>query len=113
MAGFSAFSTTASANVTLNGINIAENCAAANVNNALREILAEGKQLSDTVAAINVTSYMPLAGGAFTGNVTRNGAGGYWYHANSAQAAAPVYTQLASAALPSSPVEGTVVLQYS
>jgi hypothetical protein len=113
MAGFSAFSTTASANVTLNGINIAENCAAANVNNALREILAEGKQLANTVAAINVSGYMPLAGGAFTGNITRSGAGGYWYHANSAQAAAPVYTQLSSVALPASPVEGTVVLQYT
>jgi hypothetical protein len=65
------------------------------------------------VAAINVSGYMPLSGGAFTGNITRSTAGGYWYHANSAQAAAPVYTQLSTDALPSSPAEGTVVFQYS
>jgi hypothetical protein len=110
---FSAYSLTASANVSINGVNIAEQCPAANVNDAIRQLMADGKELATTVASINVSSYMPLAGGAFSGNITRDTAGGFWYHANSAQAAAPVYTQIASAALPSSPVEGTVVLQYS
>lgn len=113
MAGFSTYSTTASANVTIRGVSMAENCAAANVNDAIRGLAAEGKELSDIVAGLNLSGYMPLAGGAFTGPITRDGAGGYWYHANSAQSGAAVYTQLASAALPSSPAEGTVVLQYS
>jgi hypothetical protein len=110
---FSAYSTTAAANVSINGVNINEGCPAGNVNNAIRQLMSDGKSLSDTVAAINVTAYMPLAGGAFTGNITRSGAGGYLYHANAAQAQAPVYTQLASAALPSSPAEGTIVFQYA
>ena len=112
MSAFATYSTTPSSNVTCAGINIAESCPAANVNDALRQILTEGRQLNDIVTAINVSSYMPLAGGAFTGTITRSGAGGYFYHANSAQATAPVYTQLSSSALPSSPAEGTVVLQY-
>jgi hypothetical protein len=110
---FSAYSTTPDSNTSIAGISIAENCAAANVNNALRQLAADGRELYNIVAAINVSSYMPKTGGAFTGTISRSGAGGYWYHANSAQSSAPVYTQLSSAALPVSPVEGTVVLQYS
>jgi hypothetical protein len=109
---FGSYSTTPASNITINGINIAEGCPAANVNNVCRQLMADGRELWDLVAAINVSGYMPLTGGAFTGNITRQGAGGYWYHANSAQATAPVYTQVASAALPSSPAEGTVVFQY-
>ena len=109
---FSAYSVTPSLNVSINGVNVAENCAAANINDAIRQLMADGKALSDTVSAINVSGYMPLAGGTFSGPINRSGAGGYFYHANSAQAAAPVYTQLSSAALPSSPAEGTIVLQY-
>lgn len=110
---FSSYSLTPAANVSINGININEGCAAGNINNAIRELMSDGKSLYDTVAAINVSAYMPKLGGAFTGDITRDGGGGYWYHANSAQTRAPVYTQLASAALPSSPAEGTVVLLYS
>jgi hypothetical protein len=109
---FSAYSLTPSANLSINGINIAENCPAANINDALRQIAADGRALSDTVTAINVSGYMPVAGGAFTGSITRSSAGGYWYHAGATQATAPVYTQPSASALPSSPAEGTVVLQY-
>lgn len=110
---FSSYSTTPASNTSINGISIAENCAAGNVNNALRQLASDGRELYNIVAAISVSSYMPLAGGAFTGNITRSGAGGYFYHANSAQTAAPVYTQVSSAALPASPAEGTVVFQYA
>jgi hypothetical protein len=109
---FSAYSLTPSANLSINGINIAENCPAANINDALRQIAADGRALSDTVSAIDVSSYMPKSGGAFTGSITRASAGGYWYHAGATQATAPVYTQPSASALPSSPAEGTVVLQY-
>ena len=109
---FSAYSLTPSANVSINGISIAEGCAAANVNDAIRQLMSDGRALSDTVAAISISGYIPLSGGAFTGNITRSGAGGYWYHAGATQAAAPVYTQPSATALPSSPAEGTVVLQY-
>jgi hypothetical protein len=109
---FSAYSLTPSANISLNGISIAENCPAENVNDALRQLAADGRELYNTVNAISVSSYMPKTGGAFTGTITRSGAGGYFYHASSTQATAPVYTQTTATALPSSPAEGTVVLQY-
>lgn len=109
---FSSYSLTPALNTSINGINIDENCAAANVNNALRQLAADGRALSDTVSGINVSGYASLSGAVFTGPITQYGAGGYWYHANPAQSSAPVYTQLTSAPLPSSPVEGTIVFQY-
>jgi hypothetical protein len=110
---FGNLSAIADNNNSLNGINVAENCAAGNINNAIRFLAACGKELYDIVDAIDVSTYMPVAGGAFTANITRSGAGGFLYHANSALANAPVYVQLSSADLPSSPAEGTIVFQYA
>ena len=110
---FSSYSATPENNTSLNGINIAENCAAANINNALRQLAADGKELSDTVGAISVASYMPLAGGAFTGPITRSGAGGFLHHNAASLASGAVYVQLSTDALPSSPAEGTIVFQYA
>lgn len=107
---FSDYSATPGSNVTIAGININEGCPAANINNALRQLMADAKSFSSTVPS--VANYMPKSGGAFTGTITRNGSGGYLYHASSAQATGPVYTQPVSSSLPSSPAEGTVVFQY-
>jgi hypothetical protein len=112
MAAFATYSTTASANVTFGAINIAENCPAANVNDALRAIAAEGRQLYDLVAAINTSNLMPKSGGAFTGNITKSGSGGYLYHVTSSMSGGKIYTQTVGTALPSSPEEGTMVLFY-
>lgn len=109
---FSAYSTTASANVTINGISIAEGCPAGNLNNMGRQLMADGRELYDTVAALNVANLMPKDGGAFTGPITQSGAGGYIFYANSALSQGPTYVQPASTALPSSPAEGTRVEQY-
>lgn len=112
MAAFATYSTTPALNVTIRGVNSAEGCPAANQNDISRALASEGRELYDIVAALNVTGLMPKSGGAFTGTITRSGAGGYFYHANAAQATAPVYTQPLASALPASPAEGTVVLQY-
>lgn len=109
---FSDYSTTPANNSSVEGINIAEGCPAANVNNALRQLAADGKALSDQVAAIDTSSFMPKSGGAFTGTISRQSSGGYLYHISAAQATGPIYTQPSSSALPSSPAEGTVVFQY-
>ena len=109
---FSSYSTTPANNTSLNGISIAENCPAANVNNALRQLAADGKSLSDTVAALDTSTLMPKAGGAFTGQITRSGAGGYLYNAASAQGGGAVYVYPSGTALPSSPQEGTFVFFY-
>lgn len=109
---FASYSSTPAANVTCNGINIAENCAAANINNVCRQLMSDGRELYDTVAAINVSSYMPVLGGYFTGNIARSGAGHYLYHAT-ADRYGPVYVQQQASSLPSSPAEGTIVFTYA
>lgn len=109
---FGSYSTTPASNISINGINIAENCPAANVNNALRQLAADGAELYATVAAISVSSYMPLSGGAFTGSVTRSGAGAFSYYASSSLTSGIEYVQPLATALPSSPGEGTKVYQY-
>lgn len=111
MAGFATYSTTANLNVSVGGIDIDEGCAAANVNNAIRHILKEGKELSDIVAAINVSTLMPKAGGAFTGSITRSGAGAFPYWASSSLTSGAMYVQAVATALPS-PAEGVIVFQY-
>lgn len=110
--GFSSYSTTPASNTSINSINVAENCPAANINNAIRQLMADGKTLDNTVAAISTSTLMPKAGGAFTGAITRSSAGGYLYHAGATQAVGPVYTQAVGSSLPSSPAEGTIVFFY-
>lgn len=106
------WSTTAANNTTLEGISVAEGCPAANLNNVARAMAAAIKSFSLTITNPSGT-FMPIAGGAFTGAITRSGSGGYLYHAASAQGQGPVYTLPSGSALPSSPVEGTIVFFYS
>lgn len=55
------WSTTAASNGSTLGIDIAENCAAANINNALREMMAQLKTKLDAMdALIGSGSYQPL-----------------------------------------------------
>lgn len=110
MSGFSSYATTAAANVTISGISIAENCPAANINNALRQLLADCRAFADSAAT--TTGLMPKSGGAFTGQITRSGSGGYLYNAAAAQGGGAVYVQSTGTSLPSSPQEGTFVFFY-
>lgn len=112
MPSFSEFSTTPDSNTSAGGTSIAENCPAANVNNVIRYTLACGRALYDTVSGISGSGGMPITGGAFTGNITRSGAGAYWYFNSSSLVGGQVYVQPVSSALPTSPAEGTVVFQY-
>lgn len=107
---FSDYSTTPGANTTVGGVNVGENCPPANVNNAIRQLAADGKELSDAVDALDAG--MPVAGGTFTGNITRQGAGGYLYNAGAAQTGGKVYFLPEGTALPSL-AEGDVVFFYT
>lgn len=109
---FGSYSTTPANNIACNGINVAEGCAAGNVNDILRQLMADGRELHDTVADISVSSYMPKTGGAFTGGITRSGAGAYTYYASSTLVSGAEYVQPLANALPSSPAEGMKVYQY-
>lgn len=112
MSAFAEFSTTPDNNTSAFGISIAENCPAANINNFARACVAAGKELNTQVAAISTSTLMPKSGGAFTGQITRSGAGGYLYNAASAQGGGAVYVLPTGTALPTSPQEGTFVFFY-
>jgi hypothetical protein len=47
--GFDSYSTTAASNTSLNGINVAEGCPPSGVNDALRQLAADGKTLSNAL----------------------------------------------------------------
>lgn len=109
---FSDYSTTPASNVTIGGVSIAEGCPAGNVNNAIRQLMSDGKTLDAIVAAIDIAALMPKAGGAFTAQITRSGSGGYLYNANSAQPGGKVSILTSGSARPSSPSEGDIVFYY-
>jgi hypothetical protein len=105
------WSTVADNNSTLEGINIAEGCPAANVNNLARAMAAAIKSFSLTVLTSGA-GYLPTSGGTLTGQIKRSGAGGYLYNAASAQSGGAVYVLPSGSSLPSSPQEGAFVFFY-
>ena len=107
---FASYSATPSANSSIAGTNVAENCAPANINDAIRQLMADGRALNDALP--DLSTVVPKTGGVFTGNPTFTGAGGYLYNAASAQPGGAVYVLPTGTALPSSPAEGTFVFFY-
>jgi len=104
------FSTDPSQNTTIGGIDVAEGCSPAGINNAMRYLAAVARDTSDK--AIGGTAPMPITGGTFTGDIFRQGRGGYLHHANSAQTGGQVYFLPEGSVRPAA-VEGTVVFYYS
>lgn len=88
---FPDYSTTPSLNVTIGGVNVGENCPPGNLNNAIRTLAADGKILANQVATI--TTGMPVGGGTFTGDITRQGRGGYLHHNSGALASGRIFVQ--------------------
>lgn len=91
---------------------MAEGCPPANINDAIRQLAADGRSLSDIVAGISTAGLMPYTGGAFTGQITRSGKGGYLFNANAAQVGGAVSVLPSGTALPTSPAEGDFVFFY-
>jgi hypothetical protein len=111
MAAFATYSTTPSANTTCGGVSVAEDCAAGNVNDAIRQILSEGKQLNALVAAVDTTTLLPKAGGTVTGDITRSGKGVYRYNADSTLVNGATYFLATGSSRPTA-AEGVVVFYY-
>lgn len=95
---FSDYFSTPSLNVTIAGISVAENCPAGNVNNALRQLMADARTFSDSIP--NVANLMPLAGGVFSGPVTFTGKGHVLYHNDPANASGRIFIQPLGGAAP-------------
>jgi hypothetical protein len=104
------FSTNPDSNVTIGGVNVAEGCSPAGLNNVERYLAATIRVAWDAIPA--PSTYMPLAGGAFTGEITRQGQGGYLRFVNSSLTNALVYASPEGTARPAA-AEGVLVLYYS
>lgn len=70
MAGIADYSTTPNSNGSINGINIAELCPAANLNDAIRQQMADTAQLRDGAAPSATADAAKLWGGTNTQIVT-------------------------------------------
>lgn len=110
MPSASEFSTNPDSNTTIGGVNVAENCPPGGLNNVERYLAAAMRSLYDQVQGLS--GGMPVSGGAFTGDITRQGKGGYLHHANSAQSIGPVSTLPEGSPRPSA-AEGAIALYWS
>ena len=103
------YNTTPSLNLAISGINVAEGCPAGNMNGAFRQMMADLKSFSN--ASIDPANYVPKTGGAFTGQIARNGAGGYHYSASSTDTGGKWETIAFNGTVPSGLVVGDYVVE--
>ncbi|GAA0730007.1 hypothetical protein [Sphingomonas japonica] len=106
---FSEYSTNPSANTTIGGKFVGEDCPPGNINDAIRQLAADGKDLSNTVGAGSAA--MPKSGGEFTGDIVRAGRGGYLHHANPAQSDGRLVFKAQGSSRPAA-AEGMIVFYY-
>ena len=112
MPAFSDYSATPGLIMTIGGLSVAENSTAlASLNNICREITANGRQLYDLYSAIG--DPMPESGGAFTGDITRSGRGGYYSADDSGYAAPRIYVLVDGSPAPTSPPNGSLAFYHA
>lgn len=119
---FSDWSTTASANTTVGGIDIGEGCPPSNLNNAIREVMAEVRVAFNPAldpffssatkgdARLAIDAYGRF-GGTISGNIIRESAGTHLYHVNSAMLSGRIFLTAAGASDPTS-LAGDIWLTY-
>lgn len=108
---FADYSTNPALNVTIGGKNVAEGCPPGNINDAIRQLAADGKTLNNTVLAIDLSGYATLAGPAFTAQPTYSGRGALLLHNNAANASGRIFVQAEAAAVPTMS-DGDILLTY-
>ena len=103
------YNVTPSLNVTISGINVNTGCPAGNLDNAIRQLMADIKV--EYNARLDPANYVPKTGGAFTGQITGNSAGGYHYSASSADSGGKWETIAFNGTVPSGLVVGDYVVE--
>jgi hypothetical protein len=110
------WSETPNSNVTIDGVNIAENCTPGNINNAIRSCMAGVRTFYTSYLALvtTVSGKLSAAGAVFSGTQPiYTGEGALLHHADAANTSGKVSLLPTGAALPSSPANGDVVLYYT
>ena len=106
------YATTPAGNTTIAGVNAAEGCSPAGLNNIDRDLAASIRGLADEIDALDLSVYAPKAGAVFSGTQPiYTGRGAYLHHANSANASGKITIQSDAAALPTTS-NGDIVLTY-
>lgn len=106
------YSTTPASNTTISGINIAENCPPAGLNNAFRQLMADVRVMYDDLPS--VSGLLSASGGVFSGTQPiYTGRGAYLHHNATANASGRIYIQAEGSANPSSPANGDMVFFYA
>lgn len=109
MATFADFDATAANNTAIAGIDISESCAAANINNAIRELMASCKTFDDNKA--DGALYVTKVSSVLSTNAIVTGRGGALHHNNAANASGRVFVQASGSSTPSM-ADGDVLLEY-
>lgn len=104
------WSTNANLNITVDGINIAEGCPAANINGAIRAVMSNVRVMYDGLP--DLSNYVLRTGGTFLTNPTFSGRGGYLYNSSSTNAGGQVFVQAAGSGTPAGMVNGDWLAEY-
>lgn len=106
------YSTTPGSNTTISGINIDEMCAPGNINNAIRQLMADVRVMYNNLP--DTSTLLPKDGGVFSGTQPiYTGRGAYLHHAASANASGRISILADGSANPSSPSNGDIVFFYT
>lgn len=108
---FASYSITPANNTAIGGKSVIEGCPPGNLNDAIRQIAADGKALANQVGGIDLSGYAGLFGPAFTAQPTVQGRGGLLHHANAANAVGRVYIQAEADPIPNMQ-NGDILLTY-
>ena len=107
------YSTDPNQNNTISGINIGEGMPPANVNNAMRQMMADTKGLLDNDIP-TTDDLMPKDGGTFEGTQPLyDGEGAFLHHAQATNSSGRVFILPVGTDNPSSPLNGDIVFFYT
>lgn len=104
------WNTNANLNITVDGINIAEGCPAANINGAIRAVMANIRVMYDGLP--DLTLYVTKSGGTFITNPTFTGRGGFLHNSNSSNTGGQVFVQATGSGTPVGMVNGDWLAEY-
>lgn len=116
MVDVSTWSEVPASNTTVDGVNIAEACSPAGLNNGLRAIMAGVKTFHVAYSALvtTVEGKVSAAAGVFSGTQPiYTGEGAFLHHQNSANASGKVYLLPEGSSRPASPSNGDICFYYS
>lgn len=105
------WSTNPDLNTNIDGVSIAEMCAAGNVNNMGRHIMASVRVMWDNLPT--AATFVTKTGGVFTGNPTFSGRGGYLHNNDPANTGGRIFYQALGGAMPSGMANGDWWVEYS